>query len=100
MEIKDDTFPAATFEGFCEANRLVLTVGERAGVVGRGRYFATCEGADVREQDGMLLAEFGDGSTREEAVMDYARRLKGKRIVVDAMLRSRRELQCPNEWVD
>jgi hypothetical protein len=46
----------------------------------------------------MLCGAMGNGATREAAALEYARRLAGRRIVVDSMARSRRELQCPNEW--
>jgi hypothetical protein len=96
--IKDETFPRKTFGEFCDSEHLVVTVRERAEELGESRYFATCDGVETVEPDGMLCGEFGNGSTREAAVLDYARRLAGRRIVVDARLPSRRELQCPNEW--
>jgi phosphotransacetylase len=98
MVIKDDTFPRKTFGEFCDSEHLVVTVRERAGEIGKLRYFATCDAVSTKESDGMLCGAMGNGATREAAALEYARRLAGRRIVVDSMARSRRELQCPNEW--
>lgn len=98
MAIKDETFPKVTFGAFFEAEHLVVTVRERAGVTGAGRYYACCDSVMVKEPDGMLLGEMGGGPTREAAVLDYAARLAGRVIVVDDGEPTCRELQCPNEW--
>jgi hypothetical protein len=98
MVIKDETFPRKTFGEFCDAEHLVVTVRERAEEFGKNRYFATIDNVDVREAGNMLRGALGNGATREAAVLAYARRLAGRRIVVGAGTNSRRNLQCPNDW--
>ena len=99
MRFKDETFPIVSFEEFCTLHRLEVTVRERAGEWGPRRYFATCDDVEVMTSDGMLRSVFGDGSTKEEACLNYSPQRSGCKIAVDAMSTSkRRELQCPNEW--
>lgn len=97
MRFKDETFPAVTFDAFCETNGIEVSVYERAGETGVGRYYATDH--KVEEMDrGCLVGAYGNGETKEAAVLAYAARLAGKRICIDATKSYRREVQCPNEW--
>jgi len=98
MKFKNETFPDVTFDDFCEKHGIEVVVRERAGMLGNPRYYATCDDLDTMESDGMLCGELGNGSAKEEAVLNYSRRLLGKKIVLGARGSSRREVQCPNAW--
>ncbi len=103
MEIIKEFIDACTFEQFADKHGLVMRIGERP-VDGRliqpnARYYASFKGVEVAEGS-MLASKSGDGATPEAAIVDYARRLVGKQLVVGAYTPSRREIQCPNEWLE
>lgn len=63
------------------------------------RWYARFKGAEVQERGG-LSSPFGDGHTPDAAIRDYALRIQGTRLVIDAFKPHRREIQCPNEWIE
>lgn len=93
MNIVDNSFPSTSFEEFAEQHGLVMEIRERPASLGLGpaaRYYASFRGAEV--------SAYGNGPTKEAAIADYARQLRGRRLVVGANTDKRREIQCPNEW--
>jgi len=58
------------------------------------RYMAEFENADIKEGCG-LVGIHGNGKTATEAVLNYVERIRGKRIVFDAMGKDRREFDVP-----
>lgn len=85
---------------FADANDLIMEIHERvfAGLGARWtedeRYYAHFKDCEIRER-GCLLGALGNGATPEAAMRDYARRISGKLLVVDAWLNSRREITVP-----
>lgn len=64
----------------------------------RARYFARFQHVDVMK-DGFLLGVFGDGETPSDAIAKYAERLRGRRIVIRPMDKSKRvELDLSNDF--
>lgn len=47
-----------------------------------------------------LCSMRGDGPTPDAAIRDYARRIQGALLVFGAFTPARREIQCPNEWIE
>lgn len=63
---------------------------------------ASFEGAEVM-RNGCLVGEYGVGKDQRLAIADYARKLSGKRIAIDAFTPLRREIDVPTlecVWVD
>ena len=59
------------------------------------RFYAVFRGADIRTGEHGLLGVHGNGATVNDAILDYAHRISGELLIVDAMLASRREIQVP-----
>lgn len=79
---------------FGERNNLVMTIRERTTHKDPNmRFFACFDRTEVKE--GCCLSGiFGNGSTPEAAVAQYARRISSQELVVDAF-RKRREIFAP-----
>ena len=102
MKIEDKTMPAVSFDAFADENGLVMEIRERPSSIGLGhgrRYYARFKDAEVMDR-GCLVGAHGNGATKEEAIADYARRLRGERIAIRAYRDDRANIQCPNEWSD
>lgn len=85
-----------TLEQFADKYGLTMRVEERR-YRDLPRYHAAFDGVEVIE--GLSLAGVhGNGETPGSAIADYAVRLRGQRIAVDAFRPTRREIQCPREW--
>ncbi len=59
-----------------------------------GRFSADLERVEVM-RDGGLSGVYGNGPTPAAAILDYAKRLQGKRIAVNAYTNQRREYSVP-----
>ena len=97
MRIVDKSYPVVSFEAFADEHELTIVINERPSSYKLPRYFAAFEHVEVMER-GCLASICGDGDTKVEAIRNYAARLAGERIAVDAYTDKRREIQCPNEW--
>ena len=95
MKIKINAVPEQTIEEFADEHNLTMIVNERPNSIGRsGRYYAHFEGAEL--SDGMMLiGVYGDGSSPEEAIANYAPQISEKLIVIDATRPERREIFAP-----
>ena len=60
----------------------------------QSRWTARLEHAEIKKGC-TLSSEFGRGTTSEEALKDYATKISGELIVINAMLDSRREYNVP-----
>ncbi|MCK9544445.1 MAG: hypothetical protein M0R03_20695 [Novosphingobium sp.] len=60
-----------------------------------GKWSANFHRVEVRQDNGLLVSVFGQGENEEKARRDYAKRLAGQRIVIDAYLPSVREFPLP-----
>ena len=58
------------------------------------RFYAYFASAEVME-NGCLRSTFGNGATPKEAIADYARAISLKRLAIDAMTQTRREIDVP-----
>lgn len=86
---------------FAERHGLTMRVVERHlphMAQGLKRYFASFDKVEVT--DGRMLSSItGNGDTPEEAVRDYAYRIRGQRLAFGAYTPERREFTAPNEWL-
>ncbi len=95
MEIKTDFVGEMTIEEFADSHHLTMVVRERRLPVGNpSRYYASFEAAEVKG-DGVLIGTYGNGSTPEEAIANYANEITLKTLVLDAMNDDRREIPVP-----
>lgn len=83
-----------TLEDFCDRYKLVLEVHERSSPR-LPRFYATIRGAEFKEGEHFLSSLFGDGDSPFNAIVDYAKEISKKVMVLDAMISSRREIQVP-----
>ena len=96
MKIEQHTIPTETIAAFARRHNLTMEVHERDTPVGApDRYYAYFKGVEAREGHCVLAGVYGNGSTPEQAIADYAARLSMHRLVVDAMGDSRREIKAP-----
>jgi hypothetical protein len=84
---------------FARTNDLDMVVIERARglreTMKLARYFAYFQGAEVKS-DAVLSGEYGNGNVPEDAIANYALRISGKLLVIDAYDKEkRREIQVP-----
>lgn len=70
---------------------------QRSGIRPKPWYVVTEPRIEI--SSGYILASVhGDGENPQEALMDLQRRIRGRRIVVNAGRSNKREIQCPNNW--
>jgi hypothetical protein len=87
-----------TLKEFAELHDLVMEVGERPRWSWKddsSRWHAAFKRAEVKG-DGVLIGEWGEGPTLEKAIADYASKLPGKTLVIDACTDRRREILVPD----
>ena len=92
MKIEHDRFPTGTIEGFADRYDLVMKVTERR-ASDLPRYFAHFAHCEVTNGN-ILSGVCGNGTTTEEAIRDYARRISMSRLVIDAYKNTRREIDA------
>jgi len=98
MNIVRKTFPVVTFERFCDLNSLIIEIDERPRWTGLPRYIAAVKDGETM-RDGCLIGIYGNGETEASAIKDLERKLCGEMLAIRAMTPERRNIQCPNEWV-
>ena len=85
---------------FADANNLIMEIHERvpsdmgARWTENDHYYAKFKACDIKV-GACLASEYGNGATPDDAMWDYAQRISGKILVVDAYLNSRREIKVP-----
>jgi hypothetical protein len=87
-----------TLKEFAERHDLVMEVGERPRWGWKDdstRWHAAFRRTEVKG-DGVLFGVYGDGPTPEGAIADYASKLPGKTLVIDACTDSRLEILVPD----
>lgn len=101
MRYEVDPIPTMTLEEFADQHGLVMHVSWFSSAFQslELRAYARFRGAELM-CGGMLYSAFGTGSTPEEAVAEYAGRISMRRLVVDAHLPTRREIDVPLLEVD
>lgn len=89
-----------TLARFADENNLVLEIHERNSEdlgerwTPKSRYFTQFEHCDVKEGN-VLCGIYGNGSSQDEAMLDYAKQISGKTLVVFDLEIGRREIYCP-----
>ena len=99
MAVRVEARPRSTLDAFAVEHGLTMVVCERSGEWGfpeghPRRWFAHFERAE-QKGDGVLIGVSGDGPTPEAAIADYGRRISERRLVIDAMRDTRREIEVP-----
>lgn len=100
MKIKRFPLPNTTpitIRRFASSHDLTMEVHERTKnpVPGADRYYAHFEDSDVKEGR-MLRGAFGNGSTEQDAIKDYAKQISGQILIIDAFsVLGRREIAVP-----
>ena len=83
-----------TLEEFAEKEGLTMEVNERSNAHPIAPFYASFRYVEV--QLGCMLKHVtGNGSTPEEAIRDYAKRISQQPLVIDAYKKSRREINAP-----
>ena len=84
-----------TIGEFADFHGLEMLIQERRLPKGNPtRYWAEFKGAEIMG-DGVLIGEFGNGATHEEAIADYAKKISLKRIVIGVYRQERKEIEVP-----
>jgi hypothetical protein len=79
-----------TIRQFAEKNDLTM----EARQCNSGGWVASFENCEIKE--GMILnGEYGSGKTMVEAIKDYAQKISGKLIVLNAYGKGRKEIYVP-----
>ena len=59
-----------------------------------GKVIIDFEGVELKDGK-MLISAYGQGKTVARAKANYCLHLRGQRLIVDAMLKTRKEIQLP-----
>lgn len=90
--------PQSTIEEFADQHDLVMVVTERASAYvspnQSDRFYAKFTGGEIKG-NGVLSSVFGNGSTPEEAIENYAKHISEKTLVFDARSIRRKEINVP-----
>lgn len=93
MRIKRILQPPMAIEDFADEHDLTMAVTERSNL-NLPRFYAAFEHTEIVNRS-VLIGEYGNGNTEEEAIRDYASKISKKRIAINAYRDSRRELTVP-----
>ncbi len=81
MQVVANTIKQGSIEEFAIANGLTMKVVERTLPIGDPmRFYAMFDQCDV-QGDGVLIGEYGNGATPEEAIEAYAQRISLKTLI-------------------
>lgn len=94
MKIEYHYIPTMTIEQFAEKHDLTMAIFERKGGHPSVRFYAHFKNAEVKDGS-VLIGEHGNGPTEGEAIADYARKISGKRLVLNAYDEKRLEIDVP-----
>lgn len=95
MQIEMKTIERMSIEDFADKHGLVMVVNERRiRSVKLAPFYAHFKNAEVL-RGRFLLGTFGDGSTPEEAIKDYALQISRATLVINANGNGRREIDVP-----
>ena len=101
MKIELHELETMSIEEFADRHGLVMEVHERSpkhctvgGWKPEVRYYAHFKDVEIREP-GVLVGAFGDGATPELAIANYAKRISGQVIVINAFGKNRQDVCVP-----
>lgn len=82
-------------EDFADKHDLTMFVGERTKEFWpNDRFYAHFKRGEIKDS-GCLIGVHGNGPSVEEAILDYAKAISGRILVINALTRSRKEIQVP-----
>lgn len=93
MKIEKYLLLESTIEKFADKFNLIMEVHER-NKHGADRYYAHFKDCNIEDKD-MLIGAFGSGSTPEEAINNYARRISLQNIVINAYFENCQKILVP-----
>jgi hypothetical protein len=96
MKIEYQTIEEMTISEFADKHGLKMIVKERKLPDGHSeRFYAFFDCAEVKEWI-VLRSEYGNGSIPEDAILNYAREISLKKLVINAMSPDKRkEIEVP-----
>lgn len=99
MKIKRDILEYMTIEEFADKHVLTMLINERTGFEDpHMRFYAQFEYSHILEGGTMLVGTYGNGSTEEAAIEQYATEIDGKILSLNDFNfeRSKLRLQVPH----
>ena len=87
-----------SIQEFANRHDLVMEIRERP-FPDLSRLYALFQGAEVKEGV-FLVGKTGNGSSPEKAMADYADKISGTTIMLNALKGSRREIKVPRLYFD
>lgn len=94
MKTRTIMLPRATIEEFAEREGLVMEIRERSDQASPTRFYARFDKSEMLEGH-FLVGNYGNGSTPEEAIANYASEISGRCLVIGAYTPERREIIVP-----
>lgn len=95
IELQLDNVTGSPLSNFADKHGLVLIIKERGKIyrrAGRSRFWAEFNGVEIKNG---ALSNHGNGETQREAVLNYARKISGKRLVISDHYYDRIEVDAP-----
>lgn len=97
MKIRKELTPEMSIEQFADANDLEMVIHERSKKYcssNEMRFYARFDKAEIGG-DGMLRGAYGNGSTPEKAIEEYAQVISEEFLIISANQSDRREIRVP-----
>lgn len=96
MKIERKTKASMSIEEFADMYVLTMVIVERdLPKDEQSKYYAYFKNSEVRKGI-MLSGSYGNGSTEDEAIRNYAKEISGKCLVIDAYKTERRDINVPH----
>ncbi len=89
-----NNIPVKEILDFEKENNLTLIVNERPKHFNLPTYYAFFENSEVLEGR-FLCGKYGNGETIDEAILNYAKEIEGKKLIMNAYTGHRKEITCP-----
>lgn len=95
MKMEVHAIPDMMIERFANEHGLVMEIRERPRPENDpARFYAFFKHSEIKG-DGVLIGEYGNGRTEEEAIRNYAKAISLKTLVLDSYTPERREIEVP-----
>lgn len=94
MKIERTFIKEMTIGEFAEKHDLTMSVNERPGTRSDTSFYAQFKGSEV-SKGSCLYGTYGNGSTPEEAIANYAIEISEQRLIFNAMRPNRIEIVAP-----
>ena len=83
MKVEEKLIPTTTIEELAEKYDLTMVITERNVLSNLPKYFAKFKNVELKDGN-ILISNFGNGSTKKEAIQDYAKEISIKTLVLNA----------------